>query len=119
VTRAVLALALVSQLAVGADAVDGGSPGAVAVSSATLRPLDSPTTPIEFGRGVCMPEELSISVAAKVEAYEAAKTAAEKAPVVAPSTVVWVVGGLVLLVAGAGFAGGWAAAQAVRPTAAQ
>lgn len=121
-TRALLALVLASQLALGAEPVDGGLV-AVPVESATLRPLDAPTTPIEVGRGVYLPEELSVSTAAKVAAYEASQATEEAAksapPPVAPSLVVWLVGGVALLVAGLGFAGGWAAASAARPTAAQ
>jgi len=111
-TRALLALALVSRLAMGAEPVDGGTLEAIAVESATLRPLDAPTETIELGRGVCMPEPLAVTVASKVAAYEAAKSASYAA---VSSPAVWILVGALVLGAGGGFALGWA----VRPTAAQ
>jgi hypothetical protein len=110
-TRAALALVLVSQLALGADPVDRGTAGpvAIAVESATLRPLDAPTSPVEVGRGVYLPEPLAVEVAAKTAAYDAATPG----PVSSP--VVWLVVGALVLGVGGGFALGWAA----RPTAAQ
>jgi hypothetical protein len=110
VTRPALALVLVSQLALGAEpVVDGGAPLAIAVESATLRPLDAPTEPVEVGRGVYLPEPLAVEVAAKTAAYDAATPG----PVSSP--VVWLVVGALALGVGGGFALGWAA----RPTAAQ
>jgi hypothetical protein len=112
VTRAAIALVLASQLALGADPSDAGTgPVAVAVESATLRPLDSPEVPLEVGPGVYLPEPLAVDVAGKVAAYEAAK--ASQGPVASP--VVWLVVGALVLGVGGGFALGWAA----RPTAAQ
>ena len=112
-TRAILALVLASQLALGAEpVVDGGTLEAIAVESATLRPLDAPTVPVEVGAGVYLPESLAVSTAAKVAAYEAAKSA--QGPAVS-SPVVWLVVGALVLGVGGGFALGWAA----RPTAAQ
>lgn len=109
--RAAIALVLVSQLALGADPVDAGTgPVAVAVESATLRPLDAPTVPVEVGAGVYLPEALATQVAAKTEAYDAAK--ASQGP---SSPVVWLVVGALVLGVGGGFALGWAA----RPTAAK
>jgi len=116
VTRAILALVLVSQLALGAEPVDGGTLEAIAVESATLRPLDAPTVPVDVGPGVYLPEALAVTTAAKVAAYEAAK--ASQVPAAgAPGLVVGVLAVLGLL--GAGVAGGWLAANAARPTAAQ
>jgi hypothetical protein len=110
VARLALALVLASQLALGADPVaDGGTPQAIAVESATLRPLDAPVEPVEVGRGVYLPESLAVEVAAKTAAYDAATPG----PVSSP--VVWLVVGALVLGVGGGFALGWAA----RPTAAQ
>lgn len=111
-TRAILALVLVSQLALGAEPVDGGTLEAIAVESATLRPLDAPTVPVDVGPGVYLPEALAVTAAAKVAAYEAAKSA--QSPTVS-SPVVWLVVGALVLGVGGGVALGWA----VRPTAAQ
>jgi len=111
VTRAVIALALVSQLALGAEPVVDGGLVAVPVESATLHPLDAPTAPVEVGPGVYLPEPLAVSVASKVAAYEAAR--ASQGPTVS-SPVVWLVVGAIVLGVGGGFAIGWAA----RPTAA-
>lgn len=83
---------------------------AVAVESATLRPLDAPAAPLEVGPGVYLPEDLALTTASKVAAYEAAK--ASQGPVASP--VVWLVVGALVLGVGGGFAIGWAA----RPTAA-
>lgn len=108
-TRSVLVLALASQLALGAEpVVDGGTPLAIAVESATLRPLDAPMEPVEVGRGVYLPEPLAVEVAAKTAAYDSATPG----PVLIP---VWIVVGALVVGAGAGFAAGWVA----RPTAAQ
>jgi hypothetical protein len=109
VTRLVLALVLASQLALGAEPVADGGLAAIAVESATLRPLDAPTEPVEVGRGVYLPESLAVEVAAKTAAYDAATPG----PVSSP--VVWIVVGALVVGAGAGFAVGWVA----RPTAAQ
>lgn len=116
-TRAALALVLASQLALGADPGDAGTdagvagPVAIAVESATLRPLDAPTAPLEVGPGVYLPEDLALTTASKVAAYEAAR--ASQGTSVSPWIVVVVLAALGLL--GAGFAAGWVA----RPTAAQ
>lgn len=115
-TRAALAVALVSRLALGADPGDCGTLAAVAVESATLRPLDTPTVPVEVGAGVYLPEGLAVSTAAKVAAYEAAKSA--QGPTIS-SPVVWLVVGALVLGVGGGVALGWLAGSAVRPTAAQ
>jgi hypothetical protein len=115
-TRAAIALVLASQLALGAEPVVDGGLVAIAVESATLRPLDSPTAPVEVGPGVYLPEALAVSTAAKVAAYEAAKSA--QVPTVS-SPVVWLVVGALVLGVGGGVAIGWAAASAARPTAAQ
>lgn len=114
--RAALALVLASRLALGADPVDAGTgPVAVAVESATLRPLDAPTAPIEVGRGVYLPEALAVTVAGKTEAYDAAKASQSAVTPIAPSSTAWLVVGAMVVAAGAGFAVGWAA----RPTAAK
>ena len=116
-TRAAIALVLASQLALGAEpVVDGGAPQAIAVESATLRPLDAPTTTVDVGPGVYLPESLAVSTAAKVAAYEAAKSASSTT---VSSPVVWLVVGALVLGVGGGVAIGWAAASAARPTAAQ
>lgn len=110
-SRQVIFLALISQLALGADPVDAGTgPVAVAVESATLRPLDAPTAPLEVGPGVYLPEALAVDVAGKVAAYEAAKASPPTT-----SAVAWLVVGALVVAAGGGFALGWAA----RPVAAQ
>ena len=116
-TRALLALVLASQLALGAEPVVDGGLVAVPVESAILRPLDAPAVPLEVGRGVYLPEELSVTTAAKVAAYEAAEEAAKAAPppVVTPISTVWLVVGALVLGVGGGVVLGWA----VRPTAAQ
>jgi hypothetical protein len=112
VTRAVLVLVLVSRIALGAEPGDGGTPAAIAVESATLRPLDAPAAPVDVGPGVYLPEALAVSTASKVAAYEAAKSASSTT---VASPVVWLVVGALVLGVGGGFALGWA----VRPTAAQ
>jgi hypothetical protein len=84
---------------------------AIAVESATLRPLDASIQSIDVGPGVYLPEPLALTVASQVAAYEAAK--ASQGTVTA-SPVVWLVVGALVLGVGGGFAAGWAA----RPTAA-
>jgi hypothetical protein len=103
---------LASQLALGAEPVDGGTPLAIAVESATLRPLDAPTEAMEVGRGVYLPEPLAVEVASKTAAYDAAAKAT-------PSPLLWIVLGSVMVGLGGGFALGWVSANAARPTAAQ
>lgn len=101
-SRLVLVLTLASRLAWGADSPDAGAPLAVAVQSATLRPLASPDVPVEVGVGVYLPEALAVQVASST-------------PAPAPtSAVVWLVVGALVLGVGGGFALGWTA----RPTAA-
>jgi hypothetical protein len=112
VSRLVLALVLASQLALGAEPGDGGTPLAIAVESATLRPLDTPTVPVDVGPGVYLPEGLAVEVAAKTAAYDAAAKTS-------PSPLLWIVLGSVMVGIGGGFAIGWVAANAARPTAAQ
>jgi hypothetical protein len=85
---------------------------AIAVESATLRPLDAPAAPLEVGPGVYLPESLAVTVASQVAAYEAAKASQGT---VTTSPVVWLVVGALVVGVGGGFAAGWAA----RPTAAQ
>ena len=116
-TRAVLALVLVSQLALGADPVDAGTELAIAVSSATLHPMDAPTDPVEVGPGVYLPESLAVTVAGKAAAYDAAEKAAAGPQPTSP--VVWLVVGALVLGAGGGAVLGWIAGNAARPTAAQ